>query len=85
MKIDLYLEGYTVREVIKGVVKGKRFNVPRSIVRMNSENKKCSSAAPWSGNTEGKPSSDSFIDWHSHTYELDNDYYENPDDYSYDD
>jgi len=85
MKIDLYLEGYTVREVLRGVVKGKRSDAPLAIIQSNTRTRKCSCAAPWSGNTEGKPSSDSFIEWHSKTYELDNDYYENPDDYSYDD
>jgi len=85
MKIAFYLDGYTVREVLRGIVKGKRSDAPLSIIHSNLRARKCSSAAPWCGNTEGKPSSDSFIDWHSHTYEIDNDYYEDCDDYSYDD
>jgi len=78
MKIDLY-------KILKAIVKGKISDAPLPIIQSNRSARKCSSASPWAGNTAGKPSSDGFLDWHSHAYESDTDYYENPDDYSYDD
>jgi len=82
MKIALYLDGYTVREVLRGIVKGKRSDAPLSIIHSNLRARKCSSAAPWCGNTEGKPSSDSFISWHRGNYEESfEDYYEDGTEY----
>jgi hypothetical protein len=70
------LLAYPLKNTIEAIVKGKRFDVPRSLKDMNNKVKDCNSNSPWFRNVPGEINSIVYENWkYPEAFEYDLDEY----------